>query len=168
MTSNLGSVHMIKSCSADNAVSASVRSLVSSSIQSHFPPEFINRIDEIIYYVRRLLSKHPKTNTNLNLSQRPLSRDNIRSIVDRTLKDYVDRLKLRKIHLLLQDCAKDHLADVGYSPIYGARPLNKVMREQILNPLAKMILRGDASEGATVSIRFDSATRLLVLQPSAA
>lgn len=103
----------------------------------------------------------------LNSSQRPLSRGNIRAIVDRTLKDYADRLKLRKIHLLLEDCAKDHLADVGYSPIYGARPLKKVMREQILNPLAKMILRGDATNGGAVSIRFDGESGLLVLEPSA-
>ena len=83
------------------------------------------------------------------------------------MKDYANRLKLRKIRLLLEDCAKDHLADVGYSPIYGARPLNKVMREQILNPLAKMILRGDAKSGGAVSIRFDTDLRLLVLEPSA-
>ena len=56
MTSNLGSAHVVSACLADSAIFVSIRSLVTSSIQSHFPPEFINRIDEIIFYVRHLIS----------------------------------------------------------------------------------------------------------------
>lgn len=102
------------------------------------------------------------------LSQRPLSQANIRLIVDNRLKDYSNRLKLRRIRLLLEDGAKDYLSQVGYSPIYGARPLNKIMREHILNPLAKMILRGDTTEGAAVTIRFDPESSSLVLESSPA
>lgn len=148
MTSNLGSQYMADNCSSEEAISEAIRPVVTSSIQSHFPPEFINRIDEIVFY-------------------RPLSQANIRVIVESRLKDYSNRLKLRRICLLLEARAKDYLSQVGYSPIYGARPLNKIMREQILNPLAKMILRGDTTDGGAVTIRFDAGLNSLVLEPSA-
>jgi len=148
MTSNLGSAHMANTCSSEEAVLPSIRRLVTCSIQSHFPAEFINRIDEIIFY-------------------RPLSRANIHLIVESRLKDYSNRLRLHRICLLLTDCAKDHLGEIGYSPIYGARPLARIMREQILNPLAKMILRGDVKEGEAVTIRFNAESQALVLDSSA-
>jgi len=76
-------------------------------------------------------------------------------------------LKLRRIHICLEDCAKDHLGEIGYSPTYGARPLARIMREHVLKPLAKMILRGDVIEGGTIIVRFKAGLQLLVLEPSA-
>jgi ATP-dependent Clp protease ATP-binding subunit ClpA len=70
-------------------------------------------------------------------------------------------MKLRKA------CAKDHLGEIGYSPTYGARPLARIMREHVLKPLAKMILRGDAIEGGTIAVRFNAELQSLVLEPSA-
>jgi ATP-dependent Clp protease ATP-binding subunit ClpA len=88
-------------------------------------------------------------------------------IVDNRLKEFSDRLNMRRIRLCLEDHARDHLSDIGYSPIYGARPLARIMREHVLKPLAKMILRGDVKEGEVVTIKFNAESRSLVLQPSA-
>ena len=141
MTSNLGAAYL-NDLTTDGPIPATARTAVMGAIESHFPPEFRNRIDEIIIY-------------------RPLSIKNIRKIVDIRLKEFQERLTPRKLTLQLEEPAKDFLASTGYSPTYGARPLNRVMQEQILNPLAMMLLQEKILDGEAVRVKFDGPSNRL-------
>ena len=145
MTSNLGAVYL--QALSGGPVPSETRSLVMGAIEAHFPPEFRNRIDEIIIY-------------------RPLSPSNIRKIVDIRLAEFAERLAPRKLTLRLDDGAKDFLGSVGYSLAYGARPLNRAMQEQILNPLAMMLLQEKIRDGEMVRVAFDGPTNRLVVVPN--
>jgi ATP-dependent Clp protease ATP-binding subunit ClpB len=145
MTSNLGAAYL--QALPGGSIPPDTRTLVMGAIEAHFPPEFRNRIDEIIIY-------------------RPLSRSNIRKIVDIRLAEFAERLAPRKLTLKLDDAAKDLLGSVGYSPTYGARPLNRAMQEQILNPLAMMLLQEKIRDGEVVGVGFDGPTNRLVILPN--
>lgn len=145
MTSNLGAAHLQDL--PDGPIPPETHTLAMSAIEAHFPPEFRNRIDEIIIY-------------------RPLSPSHIRKIVDVRLAEFSERLAPRKLTLELDDLAKDLLSSKGYSPTYGARPLNRVMQEQILNPLAMMLLQEKICDGEMVLVEFDATTDRLVIVPN--
>lgn len=145
MTSNLGAAYL--NALPGGPIPAPVRAQVMSAIESHFPPEFRNRIDEMIIY-------------------RPLSPANIRKIVDIRLGEFATRLAPRKLTLNLDDAAKDFLATIGYSATYGARPLNRAMQEQILNPLAMMLLKEKILDGETVRVTFDGPSNRLIILPN--
>jgi len=145
MTSNLGAAYL--QALPDGHIPPETRTLAMGAIEAHFPPEFRNRIDEIIIY-------------------RPLSPSNIRKIVDIRLVEFSERLAPRKLTLELDDSAKDLLSSIGYSPTYGARPLNRAMQEQILNPLAMMLLQEKICDGEVVLVGFDGPTDRLVIVPN--
>ncbi len=105
-------------------------------LKSFFRPEFINRLDEIIVF-------------------NPLKKENIRQIVDIQLKRLQDRLKERHITLKLDDKAKDWLADNGYDEAFGARPLKRLIQQEIENPLAIKLLDGEIKDNSTVLISAD-------------
>ncbi len=107
-----------------------------NDLLQHFRPEFLNRIDEIIFF-------------------HALSREHLKQIVDIQVAGLVRRLEERKIHVQLTDKAKEFLVQEGYDPTYGARPLKRTIQRQILDPLALRVLEGDFLEGDTV--RVDSA-----------
>ncbi|KAF8640818.1 hypothetical protein AX17_000467 [Amanita inopinata Kibby_2008] len=134
MTSNLGAAYLNEM--NEGPVNQVTRQLVMGAIQGHFPPEFVNRIDEIIIF-------------------RALSRKDMLKIVELRLKDVEERLSDRKIGLDVDDEAKNYLIAVGYSPAYGARPLNRAVQSELLNPLAVMILSEKVLNGETVRVRFD-------------
>jgi ATP-dependent Clp protease ATP-binding subunit ClpB len=94
-------------------------------VRRHFRPEFLNRLDEIIMFNR-------------------LGEEQIKQIVDIQLKRLAKRLDEKRIRLELTDAAKTHIAKAGYDPLYGARPLKRAIRTEILNPLAQKILSGEA------------------------
>jgi ATP-dependent Clp protease ATP-binding subunit ClpB len=102
-------------------------------LRAHFKPEFLNRIDEIVFF-------------------HALSRAHLTEIVDIQLAGLVKRLEERKIHVRLTDKAKAFLVQEGYDPTYGARPLKRTIQKQILDPLALRVLEGDFVEGDTVSV----------------
>ena len=142
MTSNLGAAYL--QALPGGPIPPETRTLAMSAIETHFPPEFRNRIDEIIMY-------------------RPLSPANIRKIVDIRLVEFSERLAPRKLTLELDDAAKDLLSSIGYSPTYGARPLNRIMQEQILNPLAMMLLQEKICDGEVVLVGFDGTDQLVIV-----
>jgi ATP-dependent Clp protease ATP-binding subunit ClpB len=107
--------------------------MVNGALREHFRPEFLNRIDEIIFF-------------------HALSREHLKLIVDIQLAGLVKRLEERKIHVQLTDRAKDVLVQEGYDPTYGARPLKRTIQRQILDPLALRVLEGDFVEGDTVVV----------------
>ncbi|KAF5375057.1 hypothetical protein D9758_000287 [Tetrapyrgos nigripes] len=145
MTSNLGAAYL--NDMGEGPVKAATRQLVMGAIQGHFPPEFVNRIDEIIVF-------------------RPLSRKHVLKIVDIRLKEVQDRLSERKITLALDNAAKEYLSSVGYSIVYGARPLNRSIQQELLNPLSVMLLSEQVREGETVKITFDGPRNRLVIIPN--
>jgi ATP-dependent Clp protease ATP-binding subunit ClpB len=134
MTSNLGS-HLIteRSMGEGGTIDEGTRRQVNDALREHFRPEFLNRIDEIIFF-------------------HALSRDNLKKIVDIQVASLVKRLEERKIHVQLTDKAKDVLVQEGYDPTYGARPLKRTIQRQILDPLALRVLEGDFVEGDTVVV----------------
>jgi len=131
MTSNLGSQHLVEQ--KDGADVEDVREQVMTAVRAAFRPEFLNRLDDILLFKR-------------------LSREQLTGIVDIQLK-YLERLlEGQRITLDITQPAKDLLADKGYDPIYGARPLKRVIQTHIQNKLADMILRGDITDGGKVKV----------------
>ncbi|KAG7099208.1 hypothetical protein E1B28_001075 [Marasmius oreades] len=145
MTSNLGAVYL--NDMGEGPVNPQARQLVMGAIQTHFPPEFVNRVDEIIVF-------------------RALSRKHILKIVDIRLKEVEARLAERKITLEIDDDAKSYLTSVGYSPTYGARPLNRAIQQELLNPLSVMILADRVRDGEVVRVRFDGPHNRLTILPN--
>ncbi|KAI0052894.1 hypothetical protein FA95DRAFT_1601578 [Auriscalpium vulgare] len=143
MTSNLGAAYL--NDMGDGPVKKATRELVMGAIQSHFPPEFINRIDDIVIF-------------------RSLSRNNIVKIIDIRLKEVQERLVDRKITLDIDDEAKNYLVSSGYSPVYGARPLNRAIQTELLNPLSVMLLADRVRDGEVVHIGFDGPRNRLAIQ----
>ncbi|TDJ13143.1 MAG: ATP-dependent chaperone ClpB [Gammaproteobacteria bacterium] len=131
MTSNLGS-QRIQELSGE-ANYAQMKSEVLEILGQHFRPEFINRVDDIVVF-------------------HPLSREDIRAVVDIQVAHLAVRLAERDIILQLSDAASDRIANTGFDPVYGARPLKRVIQQQLENPLAQRILAGDFGPGTTIEV----------------
>ncbi|KAJ7492625.1 P-loop containing nucleoside triphosphate hydrolase protein [Mycena latifolia] len=145
MTSNLGAAFL--NDMGEGPVNPQTRALVMGAIQVHFPPEFINRIDETVIF-------------------RTLSRKNVLKIVDIRLKEVEERLADRKITLDVDPEAKAYLVSVGWSPQYGARPLNRAIQSELLHPLSMQILSDRVRDSETVKVRFDGPSNRLVIVPN--
>jgi ATP-dependent Clp protease ATP-binding subunit ClpB len=129
MTSNLGSQYILDPTESEETV----RERVMAAVRSHFRPEFLNRLDEILIFHR-------------------LGRQELRRIVDVQLARVRKRFAQRDLELELTDAAKDWLADRGYDPVYGARPLKRVLRKELEDRVALALLDGRIDEGATVKV----------------
>jgi ATP-dependent Clp protease ATP-binding subunit ClpB len=132
MTSNIGS-EQIQSLTEGGADDLEIELRVKEVLKRHFRPEFINRIDETIIFRR-------------------LSRANLRGIVDLQVRHLQTRLAQREMTLTLTDAAKDRLAADGYDPAFGARPLKRLIQQQIENPLAQRIIAGDLAPGDAITV----------------
>jgi ATP-dependent Clp protease ATP-binding subunit ClpB len=134
MTSNLGSAFITERTMAEGGtMDEGTRRQVMDALREHFRPEFLNRIDEIIFF-------------------HSLSREHMKRIIDIQLAGLTKRLEERKIHVTLTDAAKEQLVRDGYDPAYGARPLKRAIQRQVLDPLALRVLEGDFGEGDTVVV----------------
>ncbi|MCH7897853.1 MAG: ATP-dependent chaperone ClpB, partial [Proteobacteria bacterium] len=131
MTSNLGS-QMILEMSGEENYDA-MKSAIMEVVGNHFRPEFINRVDDVVVF-------------------HPLGRDHIRKIVDIQLGYLHERLAERDLRIHLSDEALDKLADAGFDPVYGARPLKRAIQQQIENPLANDILAGKFKPGDLIEV----------------
>ncbi len=131
MKSNLGSQRIQELTGEENY--AEMKAAVMEVVAQAFRPEFINRIDDVVVF-------HPLDATHLRL------------IVDIQLKFLRDRLSERDMALTLDDAAREQLAEAGYDPVYGARPLKRAIQQQVENPLAQRILNGDFAPGDTVHV----------------
>jgi ATP-dependent Clp protease ATP-binding subunit ClpB len=131
MTSNLGSQLIQEMAGEDNY--DAMKSAVMDVVGSHFRPEFINRIDDLVVF-------------------HPLGREHIRKIVDIQLSYLYERLADRDIRIHLSDAARDKLADAGFDPVYGARPLKRAIQQQVENPLAQEILQGKFKPGDVIEV----------------
>ena len=135
MTSNVGS-QLIQKITAEGGDENQIRSAVDETVQARFAPELINRIDEKIVFT-------------------PLGRDEIRKIVDLQIDLLALRLADKELTIEVSDAARGAIADLGYDPHYGARPLKRVIQDRLANPLATQLLRNDYQSGDTISIDYD-------------
>jgi ATP-dependent Clp protease ATP-binding subunit ClpB len=131
MTSNLGS-QLIQEMSGEENYDR-MKSALMEVVGTHFRPEFINRVDDVVVF-------------------HPLSKEHIRRIVDIQLKYLHDRLAERDMTIHLSDAARDKLAEAGFDPVYGARPLKRAIQQQVENPLAQEILAGKFGPGDTIEV----------------
>lgn len=134
MTSNLGAEYLAQS-SREGKIDSSSRELVMNALRNYFLPEFLNRINSIVIFNR-------------------LTRREIRSIVDLRIREIQKRLEdnERKVHIDVSEEAKDYLGNAGYSPAYGARPLQRLIEKEVLNRLAILILRGQVRDGEVARV----------------
>jgi ATP-dependent Clp protease ATP-binding subunit ClpB len=135
MTSNLGS-HAIQELAGepqDEKTYSKMKSAVMDVVQGHFRPEFINRVDDIVVF-------------------HPLGREQLRSIVNIQLGYLRKRLAERDLDLALDTAAADLLGEAGFDPVYGARPLKRAIQQQVENPLAQRILRGEFRPGDRIAV----------------
>ena len=131
MTSNLGSQFIAEQGGGE--LSEGARRQVMEALREHFRPEFLNRIDEIIFF-------------------HSLSREHLKDIIDIQLRGLMRRLEERKIHVTLTAAAKGMLVDEGYEPTYGARPLKRTIQRRVLDPFAMRVLQGEFGEGDHVVV----------------
>jgi ATP-dependent Clp protease ATP-binding subunit ClpB len=137
MTSNIGSRFLIEGVTGDE-IPESVRESVFAELRRSFRPEFLNRIDDLILF-------------------KPLSLEEIGAIVDLLLRDLNRRLADRRIEVELDDPAKKWVAERGYDPVYGARPLKRFLQKQLETRLARAIISGGIQEGSRVRFRVENA-----------
>jgi ATP-dependent Clp protease ATP-binding subunit ClpB len=134
MTSNLGSHYIAERTARDaTEIDEGTRRQVLEVLRAHFPPEFLNRVDEVIVF-------------------HPLGRDALATIVDIQLRGLTKRLEARKIRVTLSTAAKQQLVSEGYDPMYGARPLKRTIQRRLLDPLALEVLQGRFGEGDHVQV----------------
>ncbi len=131
LTSNLGSQAL--SLLPEGTESRSAKAEVMEAVRGHFRPEFLNRLDEIIIFDR-------------------LTRGDMSGIVDIQLRRLAKRLEARKIVLDLDQPARNWLANAGYDPVFGARPLKRVIQRSLQDPLAELLLSGIVLDGAVVPV----------------
>ncbi len=140
MTSNLGSDYILTAKTMDE-----IKPKIQEILRSNFRPELLNRIDEILTFNR-------------------LGKDQILKIADIQLRSVAARLEGRRIKLEISDEAKKYLADVGYDPLFGARPLKRAIQSELENPLAREVLAGKFAEGSTVVVNRGDEGHPLVFQ----
>ena len=150
MTSNLGARYLQKrstmgfQSAADDTNDQKMEDLVMTEVRRLFNPEFLNRLDEILVFRR-------------------LSRTDMKGIVAIQLVRLQKLLADRKITLVVDNKAREWLAEIGYDPVYGARPLKRVIQRELQNPLAEQILAGRIADGETVKVTTSGEDRLKIL-----
>ncbi len=133
MTSNIGSEYLLDGIDENGDIRKEAEELVLNDLRSHFRPEFLNRLDETIMF-------------------KPLTRENIGGIIGLMIDDLNRRLSDRDLTIKLSDEARQFIADNGYDPVYGARPLKRYLQKTVETLSAKLILAGNVNEGDTIKI----------------
>ncbi len=133
LTSNLGSNYLLEGIDANGEITQEARNQVEELLRHSFRPEFLNRLDEIVFY-------------------KPLTKDNITHIIDLILKDLNKRLADKQLKCELTERAKDYIVETGYDPAFGARPLKRLVQRDIETLLARKIIAGDIDQGTTLVV----------------
>ena len=146
MTSNLGS-ELILDGIVDGEISPDTRSQVDRLLKMQFRPEFLNRIDEIVYY-------------------KPLTRPEITSIVKLMIKELNRRLEERQLHVTMTEAATEAVIDRGFDPVFGARPLRRFLQGTVETMIARRLIAGDVMPGSTLTVDLDEHGELAVSVPT--
>lgn len=144
MTSNLGSDIILDGIS-DGEISESARGMIDSLLKRSFRPEFLNRLDEIIYF-------------------KPLTKEDVKKIVDLATQSLAERLSEKRLAVEISDAAKDHIIDSAYDGVYGARPLKRFISSQIETLIAKKIIREDIAPDSKITVDFDGTLKAEVTE----
>ncbi len=133
MTSNIGSMYLLEGIDADGEIKPECEEMVMNELRNHFRPEFLNRLDETILF-------------------KPLTKTDIRSIVDLLMRELNERLKDREVTVELTDAAVDYVVEHGYDPTYGARPLKRFLQKNVETLAARLLLGQDIEMGSKIII----------------
>ncbi len=136
MTSNIGSAYLLEGIDGEGNIRPEAQSMVTQELRAHFRPEFLNRLDETIMF-------------------KPLTKDNIGGIIDLMVADVNKRLEEKELTIRLTEGAKGFVADHGYDPVYGARPLKRFLQKHVETLAARLILGGDVGAGDTIWLDVD-------------
>ena len=136
LTSNLGSDLILEGIGENGEISEEARDGVTQLLRRSFRPEFLNRLDEIVFY-------------------KPLTKENIRGIVDLLVADLQKRMAQRQLTVTLTEAAKDYLIAKGYDPIYGARPLKRLIQTEVETLLARWIIAEDPAPETAITVDYD-------------
>ena len=136
MTSNIGSQHLLEGVTADGEIKPDARERVLAELRGHFRPEFLNRVDDIVLFS-------------------PLTLPQIEYIVELQLADLRNRLSERQIHLDITPEARRLIAEHGFDPVYGARPLRRYIAHEVETKIGRALLRGEIKPGGTISVTVD-------------
>ena len=135
LTSNLGSQYILEGIQ-DGRITDEAREKVEALLKTQFRPEFLNRIDEIVFY-------------------KPLMKNEIDRIVDLQIADLRRRLKEKQLDVELTDSARSYIVDAGYDPVYGARPLKRFLQSKVETLIARKILSEDLHHGSVLTVDYD-------------
>ena len=136
LTSNLGSQYLLDGIGADGEISDQARTQIDELLKRSFRPEFLNRLDEIVFY-------------------KPLTRDNIYHIIDLLLKGLNRRLEDKRLRVVLTDEAKNLILEAAYDPMYGARPLRRYLQHTVENLVSRKIIAGEVTPDTTLVVDSD-------------
>ncbi len=136
LTSNIGSHYLLEGITQSGEIRESARENVMKELRGHFRPEFLNRIDEIVLF-------------------KPLTLDEITSIVDLLLADVTSRLQEKGISLSVTAAAKKHIAEAGYDPVYGARPLKRYIQRELETKIGRALIADQLQPGTTIKVDVD-------------
>ena len=144
LTSNIGSNYILEGINEKGEISEEARSLVEGMLKQQFRPEFLNRLDEIVFY-------------------KPLTKEEITKIVDLLMKDLQKRLKDKQLTVSLTPAAKDYVVEQGFDPIYGARPLKRFLQRKVETLIGRMILAEDLLPNTHLEVDYDRTSDKLVV-----
>ena len=133
MTSNIGSAYLLDGIAEDGSITSEAQEMVNEELKSHFRPEFINRLDEIIMF-------------------KPLTKGNIDGIINLMIADVNKRIADKDISIELDDQAKLYITEHGYDPVYGARPLKRYLQKNVETLAARLIVAGQVKSGDIIKI----------------
>ena len=144
LTSNLGSSYLLDGIDANGEITADARAAVEALLKQSFRPEFLNRLDEIVFY-------------------KPLTKDNITHIIDLIMKDLNGRLADKQLKCELTERAKNYIIETGYDPAFGARPLKRLVQRHVETLLARKIIADEVEPGTTLTVAVDENGNYVVL-----
>ena len=144
LTSNLGYSYLLDGIDANGEITADARAAVEALLKQSFRPEFLNRLDEIVFY-------------------KPLTKDNITHIIDLIMKDLNGRLADKQLKCELTERAKNYIIETGYDPAFGARPLKRLVQRHVETLLARKIIADEVEPGTTLTVDVDENGNYVVL-----
>jgi ATP-dependent Clp protease ATP-binding subunit ClpB len=139
MTSNIGSEYLMEGVTEEGEIKEDAREAVMREMRSHFRPEFLNRVDDVVLF-------------------KALTLEEIKQIVDLQTEDLRQRLVERGVGLELSDEAKDFIARKAYDPVYGARPLKRYLQHEVETKIGRALIAGEITEGSTIQVEVEDGT----------
>jgi ATP-dependent Clp protease ATP-binding subunit ClpB len=136
MTSNIGSPHLLEGVTSRGEITEQARAAVMREMRQHFRPEFLNRVDDIVLF-------------------KPLTLEEIKQIVSLLTEELRQRLADRNIQLQLTEEARAFIAQKGFDPVYGARPLRRFLQHELETRIGRALIAGNVLEGATIRVDMD-------------